>query len=185
MRGVTEAMQTDPKLQFGDRGLPMEDVQRSYIMRMPGQKPPKKEVVDPLRSLMKQMRLKMGPDIIEATGTTEDSGAPKVEKLPPHDDRGATPLKNPMKKTVCKPLPGDHGLCITTGFCAAWIGGVSSGKSTCLISCLGRNHARYRYDKIYLMHPRARGCCLIISKKPPARLSRERCVAGNRMRQSN
>jgi hypothetical protein len=55
-------MQTDPKLQFGDRGLPMEDVQRSYMMRIPGHKPPKKDVKDPLRSLMKQMKLKMGPD---------------------------------------------------------------------------------------------------------------------------
>ena len=55
-------MQTDPKLQFGDRGLPMEDAQRSYMMRIPGHKPPKKDVKDPLRSLMKQMKLKMGPD---------------------------------------------------------------------------------------------------------------------------
>ena len=52
-------------------------------MRMPGQVALKKEVVDPLRSLMKQMGLKMGPDIIEATGTAEDARAPKVEKLPP------------------------------------------------------------------------------------------------------
>ena len=60
------------------------------------------------------MGLKMGPDILEATGTTEYAGTPKVEKLAPHDDRGATPLKkNPMKKTVCKPSPDDHGLCIT------------------------------------------------------------------------
>jgi hypothetical protein len=40
----------------------MEDVQRSYMMRIPGHKPPKKDVKDPLRSLMKQMKLKMGPD---------------------------------------------------------------------------------------------------------------------------
>ena len=41
------------------------------------------------------------------------------------------------------------------GFAAAWIGGVSSGKSTCLASCVGSNHARYWYDNIWLMHPDA------------------------------
>ena len=83
-----ESMQNDPTLQFGDGGggLATEDVQRSYIMRMPGQKPPKKEVKDPLRSLMKQMGLKMGPDIMEETKTQDDAGGAKVVKLPPHED---------------------------------------------------------------------------------------------------
>ena len=69
-------------------------------MRMPGQKPPKKEVKDPLRDLMKQMGLKMGPDIMEETKTQDDAGGAKVVKLPPHDgselstDRPASTLSN-------------------------------------------------------------------------------------------
>ena len=97
----------------------------------------------------------MGPDIMEETKTQDDAGGAKVVKLPPHDDRSATPLVNPMKKHAIAPKADDHGLCLTTGFAAAWIGGVSSGKSTCLLSCLARNHARYRYDHIWLMHPDA------------------------------
>eukprot|EP01043_Picozoa_sp_COSAG02_P041046 COSAG02_NODE_3373_length_6852_cov_3.840071_2_plen_75_part_00 len=36
-----------------------EDHQRSLQMRMPGSKPPKKDVKAPLRDLMKQMKLTM------------------------------------------------------------------------------------------------------------------------------
>jgi hypothetical protein len=151
-----EAMQSDPQLTFGDSGgdIPMEEVQKSYIMRMPGQSVPKKEVKDPLKSLMKQMGLTMGPDIMQVVKDGDDASA-KVVKLPPHDDRAATPLQNPMKKHAIPPQEHDHGLCLTTGFAAAYIGGVSSGKSTCLASCCGRNHARFRYDNIWLMHPDA------------------------------
>eukprot|EP01046_Picozoa_sp_COSAG06_P092203 COSAG06_NODE_38441_length_423_cov_1.407407_1_plen_91_part_01 len=47
-----EAMEVDPRMQFGEKSIGMEDVQKSLIMRMPGQKPPKKkEAKDPLRSL--------------------------------------------------------------------------------------------------------------------------------------
>lgn len=155
-----ENMEVDPRMQFGEKGIGMEDVQKSIVMRMPGQKPPKKkEVKDPLKSLMKQMKLKMGPDIFEATGTSQEDGdlviKPKITELPEHDDRSATPIQNPQKKWALKPNEEDHGLCFTTGFCAAFIGGVSSGKSTCLASAVGRNHARYRYDNIFLMHPDA------------------------------
>ena len=38
---------------------------------------------------MKQMGLKMGPDIMEETKTQDDAGGAKVAKLPPHDDRWA------------------------------------------------------------------------------------------------
>jgi hypothetical protein len=78
-----ESMQTDPTLQFGDGGggIATEEVQRSYVMRMPGQKPPKKETVDPLRSLMKQMRLKMGPDIMAVTKTQGDAGVTESVRL--------------------------------------------------------------------------------------------------------
>eukprot|EP01044_Picomonas_judraskeda_P030140 COSAG03_NODE_10718_length_633_cov_0.887640_1_plen_79_part_10 len=40
----------------------------------------KKEVKDPLRDLMKQMGLKMGPDIMEETKTQDDAGGAKVSK---------------------------------------------------------------------------------------------------------
>ena len=60
-----------------------EDVQRTYIMRMPEQRPPTKEVKDPLRSLMKQMGLKMGPDIMEVTISDGDgAGAPPPGGVP-------------------------------------------------------------------------------------------------------
>ena len=95
---------------------------------------------------------------MEETNTRDDAGGAKVVKLPPHDDRSATPLQNPMKKHAIPPKVDDHGLCLTTGFAVAWIGGVSSGKSTCLLSCLARNHARYRYDHIWPHAPRRRSC---------------------------
>ena len=35
------------------------------------------------------------------------------------------------------------------------MGGVSSGKTTGLLSCLGHNHSQYRYKNVFLMHPDA------------------------------
>eukprot|EP01043_Picozoa_sp_COSAG02_P051900 COSAG02_NODE_5521_length_4261_cov_2.771985_1_plen_74_part_00 len=61
-------MELDPKLRLEDaaKGVTLEDHQRSLQMRMPGSKPSKKkEVKDPLQDLMKQMKLTMGPDILE------------------------------------------------------------------------------------------------------------------------
>ena len=145
-----EAMELDPKLRLEDaaRGVTLEDHQKSLQLRMPGSKPPKKDAKDPLRDLMKQMKLTMGPDILEETaGTNNTDTKATVVELPQYDDRGPAPLKNPQKAHVRHPNDGAHGLCLTTGFCGAWVGGVSSGKSTCLQSCLAHNHARYRFAR--------------------------------------
>ena len=89
----------------------------------------------------------------ESTKNTDTKAT--VVELPQYDDRGPAPLNKPQKAHVRHPNDGAHGLCLTTGFCGAWVGGVSSGKSTCLQSCLAHNHARYRYTDVFLMHPDA------------------------------
>eukprot|EP01043_Picozoa_sp_COSAG02_P110580 COSAG02_NODE_46713_length_346_cov_2.975709_1_plen_101_part_01 len=57
-----EAMQAKPVLPLGS-GIDSEPFERSYVMKMPGEKVTKKPDKDPLRSLMKQMGLTQGPDI--------------------------------------------------------------------------------------------------------------------------
>jgi len=57
-----EAMQAKPMLPLGS-GIDSEPFERSYVMKMPGEKVTKKPDKDPLRSLMKQMGLTQGPDI--------------------------------------------------------------------------------------------------------------------------
>eukprot|EP01043_Picozoa_sp_COSAG02_P015559 COSAG02_NODE_665_length_18739_cov_9.192918_11_plen_355_part_00 len=152
-----EAMQTKPVLPLGS-GIETEPFERSYVMKMPGEKVTKRSDKDPLRSLMKQMGLTQGPDIEagdKITGTKNSGKGVSAEKLPHYDKRGPTPLKNPQKRHVRHPGSDAHGLCLSTGFAAAWIGGVSSGKTTCLLSALGHNHGHYRYKNVFLMHPDA------------------------------
>ena len=58
-----ESMQNDPTLQFGDGGggLATEDVQRSYIMRMPGQPGVSREPKRRFDEREKEMRNYMAP----------------------------------------------------------------------------------------------------------------------------
>ena len=150
-----ETLQSNPTIPFIEAGhtVPMENVYRSLHMVQPGAEAPQKVTKDPLADLMKQMGLTMGPDIVEANKKAKKSAT--VVKLPDHDDRGATPIRNPQKRHVSHPSKDDHGLCLATGFCAAYLGSVSSGKTTTLLSCAARNHARWRYDNVWLMHPDA------------------------------
>ena len=149
------AMQATPVAPLGS-GVESEPFARSYVMKMPGESVEKKlPDKDPLKSLMQQMGLSQGPDIEQIAGTKNVASKGAAEKLPHYDKRGATPLTNPQKLHFLHPKEGAHGLCLSTGFAGAWVGGVSSGKTTCLLSCLAHNHSQYRYKNVFLMHPDA------------------------------
>ena len=149
------AMQATPVAPLGS-GVESEPFARSYVMKMPGESVEKKlPDKDPLKSLMQQMGLSQGPDIEQIAGTKKVASKGAAEKLPHYDKRGATPLTNPQKLHFLHPQEGAHGLCLSTGFAGAWVGGVSSGKTTCLLSCLAHNHSQYRYKNVFLMHPDA------------------------------
>jgi hypothetical protein len=150
-----DAMRVDPKMKVDSSAMPTEEVEHSYQLRMPGSKAAKVEAKDPLRSLMKQMNLTMGPKIEDVAGTKPSASTDKVEKLPEYDTRGPAPLRNPQKQHHFHPAPDAHGLCLSTGMASAFIGGVSSGKTTTLLSCLAHNHSQYRYENVWLMHPDA------------------------------
>jgi hypothetical protein len=152
-----EEMQVKPVLPLGS-GVDSEPFARSFVMKMPGETVVKKPDKDPLRSLMKQMGLTQGPDVTagDKNASTKKVDTPAAqEKLPQYDKRGPAPLRNPQKKHVRHPGSDAHGLCLSTGFAGAWVGGVSSGKTTCLLSCVAHNHSHYRYSHVWLMHPDA------------------------------
>ena len=55
---------------------------------------------------------------------------------PELDTRGVVPIENPQKSSHGSPPEGCHGLCLPNPCRAAYLGGVSSGKTNCLICTL-------------------------------------------------
>ena len=125
---------------------------RSFTLKAPGANVAKKDAkTPPLRDLMKQMGLQPGAPIDSCCTKAGDA---KVATIGDDwDKRGTAPLKNPQKRWALKPEQGAHGLCLPAGHCTAAVGSISSGKSTTLQSCLAQNHAQWRYDNVWLMHP--------------------------------
>jgi hypothetical protein len=72
---------------------------------------------------------------------------------PELDIRGVVPIENPQKSSHGTPPEGCHGLCLPNPCRAAYLGGVSSGKTNCLICTLGQCHAWRPFKHIYLMSP--------------------------------
>ena len=69
------------------------------------------------------------------------------------DPRGVVPIKNPQKSSHASPPEGCHGLCLPNPARAAFIGGVSSGKTNCLICAAAHCHAWSPFKYVYLMSP--------------------------------
>lgn len=145
---------------------------QSFALSMPGAAGPREKAEpDPLKTLMAQMGLSRRPPIsagagitgTKKAGTSPGAGTKKagtsgaVKQLTGYDTRGVCPIDNPMKSDVQHPASDAHGLCLSASFCGVWLGGVSSGKTTCLLSALGHNHGQWRYDHVWLMHPDAEG----------------------------
>jgi hypothetical protein len=70
-----DAMRVDPRLASDSGSIPTEEFQRSYQMRIPGVKHAKPEEKDPLKSLMKAMRLDQN------TGTKKNRTPGKENKV--------------------------------------------------------------------------------------------------------
>ena len=60
---------------------------------------------------------------------------------PELDTRGVVPIENPQKSSHSTPPDGCHGLCLPNPCRAAYLGGVSSGKTNALLCTLGQCHA--------------------------------------------
>eukprot|EP01048_Picozoa_sp_COSAG05_P040089 COSAG05_NODE_20341_length_280_cov_0.790055_1_plen_93_part_11 len=70
------------------------------------------------------------------------------------DARGTLYLENPQKSDHGPPPEGCHGLVLPNPSRAAFIGGVSSGKTCCILNTVARCHAWQPFDGgIYLMSP--------------------------------
>ena len=80
-------------------------------------------------------------------GTMESSMEPEL------DTRGVVPIENPQKSSHGTPGEGCHGLCLPNPCRAAYLGGVSSGKTNALLCTLGQCHAWRPFKHIYLMSP--------------------------------
>ena len=104
---------------------------------------------DPLRTLMKAMKLKAGPEA--EIGETPKRG--KVPIVSCEEPRGVAVVPNPCKTSHCSPGVDDHGLALSLPHRTGYVGGVSSGKSAALIATLAHCHAFRRYAKIFLMSP--------------------------------
>ena len=52
-----EAMRVEPKVEVGSDVLSTEPFERAYVMRMPGSSAPKADSKDPLKSLLKAMKI--------------------------------------------------------------------------------------------------------------------------------
>ena len=59
------------------------------------------------------------------------------------DPRGVIPIRNPQKSSHATPPEGCHGLTLPNPARAAFIGGVSSGKTNALICAAGHCHSHY------------------------------------------
>jgi hypothetical protein len=122
---------------------------RSLQIHMKDQKPKKTNWKDPLADLMKQLGLKPGVDI-DSVALNVKQG---VHKIGEYDKRGIAPLKNPQKKWALDVPEGAHGMVQKPGSCTGHIGSTSSGKTTSICHQLAVNHATWRYDHIWLLHP--------------------------------
>ena len=70
------------------------------------------------------------------------------------DPRGTLYLENPQKSDHGPPPEGCHGLVLPNPSRAAFIGGVSSGKTCCILNTVARCHAWKPFDGgIYLLSP--------------------------------
>jgi hypothetical protein len=64
-----------------------------------------------------------------------------ISVVPELDTRGVVPIENPQKSSHGTPPDGCHGLCLPNPCRAAYLGGVSSGKTNALLCTLGQCHA--------------------------------------------
>ena len=74
-------------------------------------------------------------------------------KLTMTDPRGAVKIDNPQKTSHCDPPADAHGLVLPNPSRAAFVGGVSSGKTSALLCTLGNCHKWKPFKHIYLMGP--------------------------------
>ena len=91
-------------------------------------------------------------DARQLLDTTLIVGETRVEAH--KDPRGTLYLENPQKSDHGPPPEGCHGLALPNPSRAAFIGGVSSGKTCCILNTVARCHAWQPFDGgIYLMSP--------------------------------
>ena len=70
------------------------------------------------------------------------------------DPRGTLFLENPQKSDHGPPPEGSHGLVLPNPSRVGYLGGVSSGKTCCILNTVARCHAWQPFDGgIYLMSP--------------------------------
>ena len=70
------------------------------------------------------------------------------------DTRGCLYLENPQKQDHGLPEEGAHGLALPNPSRAAFLGGVSSGKTCCILNVVAQSHAWRPFDGgIFLMSP--------------------------------
>jgi hypothetical protein len=124
---------------------------RALQLQPKGHAPAKTNWKDPLRDLMKQLQLKPGVDI----DTVALSMKQGVQTIGVYDKRGVAPLKNPQKRWALDVPEGAHGLVQKPGSCTGHIGSTSSGKTTSICHQLAVNHATWRYEHVWLLHPDA------------------------------
>ena len=123
---------------------------RALQMQPKGHTPTRASYKDPLRDLMTQLEMKPGVDI-ETVALPDSKG--KVPKLGNYDRRAIAPLKNPQKRWALPVPEGAHGMVQRPGSCTGHIGSTSSGKTTSMCHQLAVNHATWRYDHVWLLHP--------------------------------
>jgi hypothetical protein len=123
---------------------------RALQLQPKGHTPTRASWKDPLRDLMTQLEMKPGVDI-ETVALPDSKG--KVPKLGKYDRRGIAPLENPQKRWDLPVPEGAHGMVQRPGSCTGHIGSTSSGKTTSMCHQLAVNHATWRYDHVWLLHP--------------------------------